>query len=107
MKKSCSVFGVVFLFFASLVFFNSILSCEVGLGDSVDTQAPVISITYPPSGAIIRDTFVLAGTCQDDKGVASMEVVVKNNETQTSVTYKNVSIDKKTWKISLNSFKDG
>ena len=50
----------------SLLF--AFFSCgeDSGLGASVDTKAPGISITYPPSDAIIRDTFVFGGTCSDD-----------------------------------------
>ena len=52
----------------------SILACSdnVGLGESVDTEAPTIAITYPPASATIRGTFVLSGTWDDDKGVSSI-----------------------------------
>ena len=58
--------------------FVSICSCSdnVGLGDSVDTEAPKLEITYPPSSAVIKGSFIFAGTSSDDKGVTSMKVVV-------------------------------
>lgn len=95
----------LFLFFLSL---SAILyfSCNVGLGEAVDTEAPVMSITYPPAGAIIRDSFILAGNCNDDKGVNSISVVVTNNETQIRRIFTEVEIDGKNWKITLNE-KDG
>lgn len=100
MKKKFSVCCSLLLLIGLLSFFN--LSCEVGLGDSVDTAAPVTSITYPPAGSVIRGKFILAGTCEDDKGVEKMEVVVKNNETGKTWTYTNANISKKVWKIELN-----
>ena len=36
------------------------ISCEIGLGSSVDTDPPAIEITTPPVDAIIRDAFAIA-----------------------------------------------
>lgn len=35
-------------------------SCDVGLGSAVDTEPPVLTIDYPQSGSIIKDSFILA-----------------------------------------------
>ena len=51
-------------------------SCDVGLGESVDTVAPSVEITYPPANSVIRGAFEFAGTCSDDKGVSSVSVTV-------------------------------
>ena len=55
----------------------STVSCEIGLGESVDTQAPVISITYPPVGATIMEDFILSGTYADDKGITGVTVTIQ------------------------------
>ena len=84
-----------------------IISCNVGLGEAVDTEAPVMSITYPPAGAVIRDSFVLAGICNDDKGVSAVEVIVKNTETQEAMIFTDVQISGKNWQITLNEQQNG
>ena len=57
---------------------------NVGLGESVDTVNPEVSINYPPSGAVIMDSFYIGGECSDDKGVSKINVELKkigsNNE---------------------------
>ena len=60
--KRFSLFTILFALLSGFMFF----SCEVGLGEAIDTEAPKITINYPESKAIVRDSFVLAGTCSDD-----------------------------------------
>ena len=69
-KISASVACCVSLF--------AVAGCDVGLGESVDTSAPTLSIEYPPIAAVIKDTFVLYGSCDDDKDVASVSVQVQS-----------------------------
>lgn len=82
-------------------------SCNVGLGESVDTEAPAVAITYPPSLATIRKTFVLGGTWSDDKSIKSVSVSVnrvESDDTSTLVYSDIAALDEKTWKINLNSY---
>lgn len=44
-----------------LIFFIAI-SCEIGLGASIDTEALAISIENPPAEAKIREAFIIDGT---------------------------------------------
>ena len=37
------------------------VSCEIGLGASVDTEAPGLEISAPPADSVIRGTFTLSG----------------------------------------------
>lgn len=94
----------------ALVVFG-LLSCEgitIGLGNKTDTDTPSIKITYPPTNAntkaVIRDTFVLAGTCSDDIGVKSVEVSLNGGVTESVVFTGNaeISSDKKSWRINVN-----
>lgn len=79
MKRVCisafclAVLGLVITFF-------TFSACEVGLGESVDTQAPKIAITYPEGKSVVCDMFVLAGECSDDQNVASVSVTVQDAE---------------------------
>ncbi|UTY25298.1 Ig-like domain-containing protein [Treponema denticola] len=85
----------------------SFFSCEVGLGASVDTAPPSNAITYPPKNAVVRDTFVIAGTCSDDTSVASVTVSIRNTGTNTSYGpfHADLAGNKKSWSIRLNKEK--
>jgi hypothetical protein len=96
-----------FSFILFLVILVPLVSCEVGLGAAVDTEAPTVSITYPSASAVIKGTFILAGACSDDKSVSSIAVNVRNVTTGTSTAYT-VTSDSITsgssWKLSLNNY---
>ena len=86
---------------------------DVGLGESVDTKAPTVKITYPPSLAIIRDSFVLYGDCWDDKNVKTVKVSVsKKDEASDSSSLETIltdipaQIDQKQqhWSLTLNKY---
>ncbi|MBB5227445.1 hypothetical protein DYE50_08300 [Treponema ruminis] len=81
---------------------------DSGLGSTVDTEAPKIEITYPPLGANIRGTFVLAGNCDDDKSVKSIIVTVTDTTTKKVVGTVPASIENegKSWKASINNYND-
>ena len=82
----------------------STLSCTIGLGEAVDVSAPTLSISYPPSGAIIRESFFLTGDCNDDGVVSKVHVDVKNNNTGAAIYSGDARIEGKTWIIELNTF---
>lgn len=70
-------------FVSFLAFFAVVFSaCDVGLGEAVDAMPPVVGITLPTADYIIKDEFVMSGTCSDDKGVVSVEVSLKNTSTK-------------------------
>ena len=67
--------------FALLTIFSLfVLSCEIGLGASVDTDAPSLEILNPPVDSVIRDTFALSGTWADDGNIASVNVALKRTD---------------------------
>lgn len=74
-----SILVVCLIAFTSVAAF---ISCEVGLGEAVDVAAPVIKIATPPTAAVIRDTFAIAGTWSDDGSIKSLEVTLKNTGTK-------------------------
>lgn len=82
-----------------------LLSCgeDAGLGSTVDTEAPKLSISYPPAAAYVRGEFVFAGTCSDDKGVTRVEVTVKNLDTGKTYDTVLAKIENSlTWSININ-----
>ena len=84
-------------------------SCKVGLGDSVDTEAPSVKIVYPDpnTNAIIRDTFILYGDCDDDKQITAVKVTLVNTDTgETVLRDEPATVDSlsKHWRIDLNKY---
>lgn len=91
---------VSFLAFLAVVF----SACDVGLGEAVDTMPPVVGITLPTADYIIKDEFVMSGTCSDDKGVVSVEVSLKNTSTKKVYPsyYADIDSSKDTWSCKIN-----
>lgn len=84
----------------------TLFSCDVGLGSAVDTQAPLIEITYPPVSAKIQKTFTLYGTCSDDQGVSSISVSVKRVSDKKVFYTGTAAADEggKSWSTNLNLY---
>ena len=83
MNKRFSKFIFFLMLLSEFIFF----SCEVGLGEAVDTEAPKLTIDYPEAKAIVRDGFVLAGTCSDDIAVTKVVVSILDEENTTVSGY--------------------
>lgn len=85
----------------------SLLTCSdnVGLGSSVDTEAPKVEITYPPASSRIRSTFILAGNCSDDKAVTSVDVQVLDSTKETILKTWTATLakDAKSWTAEIDS----
>ena len=71
------------------------ISCNVGLGESIDTEPPSVEILDPSEDAVLRmrteedgETgrtmanipIVMRGTCSDDKGMRSIEIVLRDTK---------------------------
>lgn len=92
----------------SLISILTFSSCEVGLGESVDTENPSVEITYPPNGSVIRGAFTFAGVCADDKGVSKVLVTVRKNDDASFVKeYEAKLLDGGKWTCVLNEVQDG
>ena len=93
---------------AAAVWVLSFFSCKVvGLGDTIDTTPPSNAIIYPPKNAVVRSTFVIAGTCNDDTNVESVTVTITNTDTKRSYGpfSADLASDKKSWSIKFNKEK--
>ena len=78
MKKS-RVFGILSSVFVFLFLFST---CEIGLGASVDTEAPALSVTIPSAEkvTVLRGDFPVRGNYKDDGSIASVDIVLKQND---------------------------
>ena len=94
----------------SILFFGSIffLSCEIGLGVSVDTEAPNLEIQNPSPDAIIRGAFKIGGTWSDDGTIETVSVKLsrtdgKGKELEYQATFAVSNEDSpNTWNCIIN-----
>jgi hypothetical protein len=102
MKKSG-----LFCFFAgmALMSFTIFNSCEIGLGESVDVESPVIIFDEnPPTSAVIRSAFPVSGTWKDDGSISKVSVVLENLATHTKYTFDGTTKDN-TWSATIDPIK--
>lgn len=81
-------------------------TCDVGLGPSVDTTAPEITISSPSASAILKGTLNLSGTASDDGTISSVKVKLKGISSSNTKTYEydaTVDAASKTWSLSVDS----
>lgn len=81
-------------------------SCNVGLGESVDTESPTIKVTYPANSSTVRGKMVLYGICDDDKGVSNVTVEVTDNNNKNNkvdLTNKTATISDGTWRLEIDT----
>ena len=94
------LFGFLFV----IATFVCVLSCNVGLGESVDTEPPTVSVLYPPESSVIRDSFILSGKTEDDKEVKEVQIIVKeiNGNDAKPVQTHVVKPTDDVWQVELN-----
>lgn len=62
---------------AALSIFVFFPTCEIGLGESVDTEPPTGEITSPGVNAVIRDAFAIQGTWKDEATIKQVSIELK------------------------------
>jgi len=88
------------LFSGLLLIFSS---CTIGMGEEVDLEAPVLTITSPQKFSYQKNlSFTLEGTCTDNKGITS--VVISNKE--TGKIYGNADVVGDTWSFNVTLEKE-
>ena len=88
------------------VFFYIIISCKVGLGESVDTKAPDVSISYPPANSYVKGTVVFSGNASDDEYLSSVSVSFKRTDVQENSSHKYNAVlqrSDKTWTCAVET----
>ncbi len=107
MKKNIIKTTAIFIISLAGILFNA---CgNVGLGDAVDIAVPTVEISYPPKNAIVRDMFVVSGTCDDDILVSSVEVTLTNTTTKKEYGPYTATLDleRTAWTIQMNQKNGG
>lgn len=95
------------------IFILLILSCEIGLGASVDTEAPTLEITNPPADAVIRDTFAVTGSWNDDGSISSVSLEMVRLDNNKRVSFEGTYADpperggKGSWQVVIDPKKAG
>lgn len=79
-KLACSLLTIIILF---------TISCEIGLGSSVDTDPPSLDIDPAIVSKVIADDFDIEGTYSDDGTISDIKAVLK----RTDKTGKDIEID--------------
>ena len=69
--------ALIFIFIFSII---SIISCEIGLGAAVDIQPPGLTIDNPKMNSIIRDSFAITGSWNDDGSIDDVYVILKRTD---------------------------
>jgi len=107
MKKN--IFKTATIIASSIAILFCIIACEVGLGAAVDTAAPTVDIAYPPKNAVIRESFIVTGSCDDDLELDNVQVTVTNSENKNVYGPYTADLDseKKAWTITLNQKTQG
>ena len=92
------------LFLCSLIAIFGFLSCQIGLGEAVDTVAPTITIQNPPLDSIVRGNFLVGGVYEDDGTIESCSIVLESTD-GTNLKYEynaDVDSESKTWKAVVD-----
>ncbi len=93
--------------FGTLALIFVFASCDAGLGESIDTSVPIVTVTAPESGAVLSGTVNISGSCTDDKAVARVAVTVTNTATGSQVGVYNAAIVGNTWTLAVKNLTDG
>lgn len=107
MKKSVRSVLTKVGFAALVLSLNFFAACEIGLGSSVDVEAPKIDFadSTVDSGAVVRDAFAVFGSWEDDGSIGSINATLKNLETGAEVK-KAGTIGDKQWSVAFSPADD-
>lgn len=100
-----NILKTFFILILSSIFF---LSCEIGLGASVDTEAPQLEIQNPSPDAIIRGAFKIGGIWSDDGTIETVTVKLsrtdgKGSEIEYQANFAESNDDSpNTWNCIIN-----
>ena len=79
-------------------------TCEVGLGSTIDTNVPTVSITSPTPSQVIKGAFSLGGVATDDGGIANVIVDFTGIGSSEGTNYNfEASVADGKWSLSVNS----
>ena len=96
------------------LFLIILATCDVGLGPSVDTTAPSVSVDSPKASAVVSGEFTFGGIATDDGSIKSVEVTFQGLGTASGTNYtfqsnpedtasRKVTVANKEWKLVVDS----
>ena len=68
----------VFKVLGAVIFLGVFAACEIGLGESVDTEPPTLTVLSPETGSVLRGSININGTWSDDQGLSTVKVNIVN-----------------------------
>jgi len=91
------------------LFILMFIACEIGLGPSVDTRAPTVSIDSPSTGELLKDEISVSGSWTDDKSVTKVLLTLKNIGTEEVVFSDREAVlgEGTEWSATISSLPDG
>ncbi|MBB5219106.1 hypothetical protein DYE49_11260 [Treponema rectale] len=91
------------------LFILTFIACEIGLGPSVDTRAPTVSIDSPSTGELLKDEISVSGSWTDDKSVTKVLLTLKNIGTEEVVFSDREAVlgEGTEWSATISSLPDG
>ena len=94
--------------FITLLSIITVLSCQVGLGEAVDTIGPIITITAPEPNQSVQSSITVSGIAQDNIEINEILIEIEHQEGKVAtVNYKIKDLqlywwDGTDWKLQLN-----
>ncbi len=110
MKANARITRKVIATLAIAVASLALTTCDwfnVGLGDKVDVNPPVVEAQAPVVNSYVRGTFTLSGTANDDKGVTRVSVEYPHRGGGTVTRDAAYDAGTKVWTIDIPSGVDG
>ncbi len=94
----------VLSFLMAVMSFTVLNSCDIdiGLGAAIDTEVPILTIENPPTGAVIRDAFVISGSYSDDGEISRISLDLRNTENNKSYSFTGKLDDDSNWSAAIN-----
>ncbi len=110
MKANARITRKVIATLAIAIASLALTTCDwfnVGLGDKVDVNPPVVEAQAPVVNSYVRGTFTLSGTANDDKGVTRVSVEYPHRGGGTVTRDAAYDAGTKVWTIDIPSGVDG
>ena len=80
--------------------------CEVGLGEAVDTRPPELAVTYPKADSVIRESFVVEGTCKDETSMDKVVLTFSYQSDNSGDEYEfeaEINTSATAWRCTINT----
>ena len=86
-----------------VLFLVMLATCDVGLGPTVDTNAPTVTISTPTPSQVLKGSFSLGGVATDDGTIANVIVELTGLGSTTGSYSFEASVAEGKWSVSIDS----